>query len=175
MVITRQLTDSASASTASDIQLGSCVTEIGQGAFSGYTNITDVEFPDSLTTIGAGAFSGSSITSVEFQSSVTTIGNSAFTRCNLEELTIPSGVTSIGYRAFMNNDSLGRINVSASTVPVWEVTHLTIQTIVQYMFHLIYMKIIWHLNIGKNTVLGYITMVCLLKLCLIHQMVRCHM
>lgn len=118
MVITRQLTDSASASTASDIQLGSCVTEIGQGAFSGYTNITDVEFPDSLTTIGAGAFSGSSITSVEFPSSVTTIGNSAFTRCNLEELTIPSGVTSIGYRAFMSNNSLGRINVSASTVPV---------------------------------------------------------
>lgn len=117
MVITRQLTDSASASTASDIQLGSCATEIGQGAFSGYTNITDVEFPDSLTTIGVGAFSGSSITSVEFPSGVTTIGNSAFTRCNLSELTIPSGVTSIGDRAFMYNDSLERINVSASTVP----------------------------------------------------------
>lgn len=116
-IITRQLTDSASASTASDIQLGSCVTEIGQGAFSGYTNITDVEFPDSLTTIGVGAFSGSSITSVEFPSSVATIGNSAFTSCNLSELTIPSGVTSIGDRAFMYNDSLERINVSASTVP----------------------------------------------------------
>lgn len=117
MVITRQLTDSASASTASDIQLGSCVTEIGQGAFSGYTNITDVEFPDSLTTIGVGAFSGSSITSVEFPDSVTTIGNSAFTSCNLSELTIPSGVTSIGDRAFMYNNSLGKINVSATTVP----------------------------------------------------------
>lgn len=116
-IITRQLTDSASASTASDIQLGSCVTEIGQGAFSGYTNITDVEFPDSLTTIGVGAFSGSSITSVEFPSSVTTIGNSAFTSCNLSELTIPSGVTSIGDRAFMYNNSLERINVSASAVP----------------------------------------------------------
>lgn len=117
MVITRQLTDSSSASTASDIQLGSCVTEIGQGAFSGYTNITDVEFPDSLTTIGVGAFSGSSIASVDFPDSVTTIGNSAFTRCNLSELTIPSGVTSIGDRAFMYNNSLERINVSASTVP----------------------------------------------------------
>lgn len=82
MVITRQLTDSASASTASDIQLGSCVTEIGQGAFSGYTNITDVEFPDSLTTIGVGAFSGSSITSVEFPNSVTSIGASAFKNCS---------------------------------------------------------------------------------------------
>ena len=117
MIITRHLTDTASASTASDIQLGSCVTEIGQGAFSGYTNITDVEFPDSLTTIGVGAFSGSSITSVDFPDSVTTIGNSAFTSCNLSELTIPSGVTSIGDRAFMYNNSLEKINVSASTVP----------------------------------------------------------
>ena len=118
MVITRQLTDSASASTASDIQLGSCVTEIGQGAFSGYTNITDVEFPDSLTTIGVGAFSGSSITSVEFPDSVTTIGDNAFNRCSgLTELTIPSGVTSIGGSAFNQCNKLERINMSGTTVP----------------------------------------------------------
>ena len=117
-IITRQLTDSASASTASDIQLGSCVTEIGQGAFSGYTNITDVEFPDSLTTIGAGAFSGSSITSVEFTSGVTTIGDNAFNRCSgLTELTIPSGITSIGGSAFNQCNKLERINMSGTTVP----------------------------------------------------------
>lgn len=141
MVITRELTDSVSASTASDIQLGSCVTEIGQGAFSGYTNIGEVEFPDSLTTIGVGAFSGSSITSVEFPSgltsisdsafnscytlgnftlpsSLTTIGASAFTSCSgMTELTIPSGVTSIGDNAFKQSKNLQRINVSATTVP----------------------------------------------------------
>ena len=117
-IITRQLTDSASASTASDIQLGSCVTEIGQGAFSGYTNITDVEFPDSLTTIGVGAFSGSSITSVEFTSGVTTIGDNAFNRCSgLTELTIPSGITSIGGSAFNQCNNLERINMSGTTVP----------------------------------------------------------
>jgi len=89
MIISRQLTDSASASTASDIQLGSCVTEIGQGAFSGYTNITDVEFPDSLTTIGAGAFSGSSMTSVDIPNSVQTIGSNAFNDCsNLTNITV---------------------------------------------------------------------------------------
>ena len=117
-IITRQLTDSASASTASDIQLGNCVTEIGQGAFSGYTNITDVEFPDSLTTIGVGAFSGSSIASVDFPSSVTTIGDNAFNRCSgLTELTIPSGVTSIGGSAFNQCNKLERINMSGTTVP----------------------------------------------------------
>jgi hypothetical protein len=118
MIITRQLTDTASASTASDIQLGSCVTEIGQGAFSGYTNITDVEFPESLTTIGVGAFSGSSITSVEFTSGVTTIGDNAFNRCSgLTELTIPSGITSIGDSAFNQCNKLERINMSGTTVP----------------------------------------------------------
>lgn len=96
MVITRQLTDAASASTATDIQLGSCVTEIGQGAFSGYTNITDVEFPESLTTIGIGAFSGSSITS----------------------LSIPSGTTSIGSSAFEDCSNLNRIDVEAITPPI---------------------------------------------------------
>lgn len=35
----------------------------------------------------------------------------------MSELTIPSGVTSIGDRAFMYNNSLGKINVSATTVP----------------------------------------------------------
>lgn len=95
MVITRQLTDAASANTATDIQLGSCVTEIGIGAFSGYTNITDVEFPESLTTIGARAFYDSSITL----------------------LTLPSGTTSIGASAFNGCSNLGRINVEAITPP----------------------------------------------------------
>lgn len=143
MVITRQLTDSASASTASDIQLGSCVTEIGQGAFSGYTNITDVEFPDSLTTIGVGAFSGSSITSVEFPDNLETIGDRAFENCNgletvnipdsvltignyafytllnesITEVTIGSGITSIGLNAFLNQTNINRMTIKALTPP----------------------------------------------------------
>jgi len=96
MVITRQLTDSASASTASDIQLGSCVTEIGEGAFSGYSNIYDVEFPDSLLYID----------------------NEAFRNCaNLTSVTIPSGVTSIGNYAFRDCNNLTIITVEAATPP----------------------------------------------------------
>lgn len=144
MVITRQLTDSASASTASDIQLGSCVTEIGQGAFSGYTNITDVEFPDSLTTIGVGAFSGSSITSVEFPYNLEVIGDNAFEGCygietvdipdsvatignyafnfpmqgeSLTQCTIGSGVTSIGNMAFNGNTDMSKLTINATTPP----------------------------------------------------------
>lgn len=101
MVITRSLTNRASASTATDIELGNCVTEIGRGAFSGYTNIYDVELPVSLNRIGVGAFSGSSVITVDIPDSVTSIGNSAFTYCrSLTSCTIGSGVTSIGERAF---------------------------------------------------------------------------
>ena len=120
MIVSRYLTDIASANTASNIELGSCVTEIGKGAFSGYTNITEVEFPDSLTTIGAGAFSGSSITSVDFPDSLAVIGDSAFTSCNLSEITIPSGVTRIGEDAFAKISNLREIKIPDSVTSLGE-------------------------------------------------------
>ena len=117
-IITRQLTDTVSASTASDIQLGNCVTEIGQGAFSGYTNITDVEFPDSLTTIGVGAFSGSSVSSIDFNNTET-IGNSAFTSCqNITNLTIGSAVTSIGASAFQNCSGFTNLTIGSAVTSI---------------------------------------------------------
>lgn len=78
MIVSRYLTDIASASTASDIQLGSCTTEIGSGAFSGFTNISEVELPENLTTIGYSAFTNSSLTKVTIPSGVTSIGKDAF-------------------------------------------------------------------------------------------------
>lgn len=78
MIVSRYLTDIASASTASDIQLGSCTTEIGAGAFSGFTNISEVELPENLTTIGYSAFTNSSLTKVTIPSGVTSIGKDAF-------------------------------------------------------------------------------------------------
>lgn len=78
MIVSRYLTDIASASTAIDIQLGSCATEIGAGAFSGFTNISEVELPENLTTIGYSAFTNSSLTKVTIPSGVTSIGKDAF-------------------------------------------------------------------------------------------------
>ena len=115
MVITRSLTNRASASTATDIQLGNCVTEIGRGAFSGYTNIFDVELPVSLNRIGVGAFSGSSVITVDIPDSVTSIGNNAFERCRiLTSCTIGSGVTSIGEKAFYYCSDLPNITLPNS-------------------------------------------------------------
>ena len=78
MIVSRYLTDIASASTASDIQFGSCATEIGAGAFSGFTNISEIELPENLTTIGYSAFTNSSLTKVTIPSGVTSIGKDAF-------------------------------------------------------------------------------------------------
>ena len=141
MVITRSLTNRASADTATYIELGNCVTEIGHGAFSGYTNLTEIEFPESLTRIGVEAFRGSSVTSVimpnnvtsigksafnfcknltsvTFSNSLATIGASAFTQCSgLTTLTIPSSVTSINDSAFENCNGLTRIDMLSTTPP----------------------------------------------------------
>ena len=55
------------------------VTNIGNDAFTGSSNLTSVEIPNSVTSIGDGAFYGCiSLTSVEIPNSVTSIGESAF-------------------------------------------------------------------------------------------------
>lgn len=78
------------------------VTTIGEGAFSGLTNLTSVTMPDSVTSIEDGAFDGcSNLTSVAIGVSVTSIGDDTFSDCiSLTDLTIPDSVTSIGDYAF---------------------------------------------------------------------------
>ena len=119
MVITRSLTNRASADTATEIELGNCVTELGRGAFSGYTNISDVELPVSLNRIGVGAFSGSSVITVDIPDSVTSIGTSAFTNCtSLTSCTIGSGVTSIGSNAFNRCSGLTSVDIPSGVTSI---------------------------------------------------------
>ncbi len=62
------------------------VKEIGDGAFSNCSKLTNIEIPNSVTAIGDSAFSYcSSLTSIEIPNSVTMIGGRAFDNCdNLE-------------------------------------------------------------------------------------------
>ena len=118
MVITRDLLNTASADTASNIELGSCVTKIGNGAFSGF-NITEIEFPENLQIIGNSAFTNcTSLTSIDMPNSVTSIGERAFQQCSgLTSIDIPSGVTSIASYAFLSCSGLKKITVNAATPP----------------------------------------------------------
>ena len=78
------------------------VTSIGEGAFSGWGNLTSITIPNSVTRIDRFAFSGcNDLTSVTIPNSVTSIGWSAFSGCScLASVTIPNSVTDIGWSAF---------------------------------------------------------------------------
>ena len=78
------------------------VTSIGDGAFSGFADLTNVTIPEGVTSIGNSAFAGcTGLTGVTIPEGVTSIGNSAFRSCSsLTSVTLPSSVTSIGEYAF---------------------------------------------------------------------------
>ena len=118
MVITRELTEAARASTAIGIELGECVTEIGEGAFSGYTNLGDFDLPESVIRIDRGAFKSSSITSIDLPSGLTSIGTYAFRNCtSLSSVTLPNSTTSISPYSFANCSGLTSIYVMPTSPP----------------------------------------------------------
>ena len=91
-----------------DIQLGDCVTNIGDFAFYSHQGLSGITIPDSVTSIGQYAFQNCrGLTSVVIPDSVTSIGEGVFNNCSgLTSCTIGSGVTSIGRRAFSNCSGL---------------------------------------------------------------------
>jgi len=113
------------------------VIEIGDWAFSRFTNLTSVTIPNSVTEIGKSAFSHcrslksitipknitsikeytfygcTSLKSITIPKNVTSIERSAFSHCDITSVTIPNSVTSIGVDAFDHCISLIEINVVA--------------------------------------------------------------
>ena len=120
------------------VSLGSSVTSIGDGVFSGcrfletITNfdavvsigdhafdscisLTSFTFPSSVTTVGSSLFEGcEALTSVTIGVNMTEIGDSTFSDCtNLTTITIPSNITTIGESAF-SSSGLTSINIPNS-------------------------------------------------------------
>ena len=119
--------DSSSAITAGEIdstklqsvEIGDCVTSIGNTTFFNCSTLTSVTISNSVTSIGNGAFREcGNLSSIIIPDSVTSIGIAAFSNCrSLTNITIPSGVTSIELQTFYFCTSLESVTVLATTPP----------------------------------------------------------
>lgn len=92
------------------------VTNIGNYAFICCTGLTNITIPNSVTSIGVGAFGFcTSLTSVAIPNNVTSIDQFTFDGCTgLTNISIGSGVTSIGFGAFRDCTSLTSITIPDS-------------------------------------------------------------
>ena len=101
---------------------GQSITEIGDYAFFGMTNLKFVTIPATVTSIGKCAFAFcSSLESISIPSGVTSIGESAFEACvALKSATLPESVTKIGDRAFAYDRALTSVIIAgkAEALPV---------------------------------------------------------
>ena len=97
-----------------NLEIGDCVTELGEYLCDSCTYLTAVTIPNTVTTLGASSFYGcTSLTSITIPDSVTSIGDNCFRSSrNLLDITIPSGVTYIGKAAF------GSIGTNSPYVPL---------------------------------------------------------
>lgn len=98
----------------------SSVTEIGDSAFAGCSELAMIELSEKITVIGEGAFRGcSSLADIKIPSSVTEIGDSAFADCRkLAKIELPEKITVIGWGTFSECSSLADIKIPSSVTEI---------------------------------------------------------
>ena len=94
------------------------VKNVGQGAFRGFTNITDIKLDDTIKTISWYAFSRTNAQTIVLPDSITKVDIRAFSNgdstlpTSLKQLIIPDSVNFIGDSAFgANNEQLQNIEI----------------------------------------------------------------
>jgi len=91
------LQSSAERKKIREIVVSPGITEIGEHAFSYFTNVRSVHLPASVTSIGDSAFAGDRyLSDITLHNGITSIGSYAFLDCDyLDHLDIPSGLTAV--------------------------------------------------------------------------------
>ena len=89
------------------------VTEIGDYAFSGYSNLLTIKIPDTLKSLGAFAFYDCyRLTKIELPDSVTKIAAGVFSHCRtLTEIKIPVSIAKIYNGTFKGCEKLAQIKI----------------------------------------------------------------
>ena len=102
------------------VEIGSCVTSIGNSAFANCTSLTSVTIGSGVTSINGYAFNYcSGLTSVNIGSGVTSINNGVFQYCySLTSITIPDSVTSIGVSVFNYCSGLTSVNIGSGVTSI---------------------------------------------------------
>ena len=99
--------NNASITSFNELQYFTNLTEIGNEAFLGCTNLESVTLPAQITSINDYAFGGcTSLNSIVISEYVSTIGDFAFSGSGLQYVYIPTSVTTIGSHAFGDCNSL---------------------------------------------------------------------
>lgn len=97
------------------------VSEIGERAFTGCSDLTEVILPNSIEVIGAYAFSGcTSLLHANLPINLTKINSSAFAYCSVltGQLSIPDKVSSIGSFAFAGCSSITGLSLSSALTTI---------------------------------------------------------
>ena len=93
--------------------IGKCVNVIGDGAYSGCTNLTNVRIPSTVSSIGNRAFLNCVVLlDASLPDSVTAIGDYAFSGCtSLSMINLPNYLQSLGVGAFRDSLNFSTINI----------------------------------------------------------------
>ena len=103
-----------------EVSLGSRITKIGDGAFSGCVNLERIAFGEGLVTIGEKAFYHcEKLKEVTFPKSLQSIGARAFEGCkSLKTIVLGEGILSVGKRAFYGCSSLISVTIGKTVLTI---------------------------------------------------------
>ncbi|MCI9078892.1 MAG: leucine-rich repeat protein [Lachnospiraceae bacterium] len=118
--VTKIAENAFAGSDIESVQLGSNITEIGDGAFKGCKKLKSVKCSSGMTSIGNEAFKNcKNLEEVDLGNSIINLGDRVFKGCKkLKNVIIPAGLETIGQGAFRDCESLKKMKLPDSVMKI---------------------------------------------------------